>query len=407
MRRTPPVTLGGFVSSSDLRRLSGSERGAGQVNDADARLMRRAIELAARGWGRVSPNPLVGAVVARDGRVVGEGWHRRAGADHAEVAALQAAGEAARGATLYVTLEPCAHRGRTPPCTGAILEAGIRRVVAASRDPNPEAGAGLARLRTAGLEVSVGTEAETACRLNAPFLWRHSRGVPLGALKLALTLDARLAERPGVRSTITGSSARTEVHHLRAGHDVILVGRRTATVDDPRLTARGEQSPRRPPVRVILDPDLRLSPRANLVRTARTVPTWVVAAPDVEPRRQAALEAAGVRVLQVVRRAPHELDLVAVWRVLAREGVASVLVEGGGRTAVSLLRAGLLQRMHLIYAPLLFGQEGVPAFPGLGRERSEDWRLVEGRVLEEDFLLLLEHRKLVALTRELARPLGD
>ncbi len=380
----------------------------GRGSEGDRRLMARAVALARRGWGAVSPNPLVGAVVARDGRVTGEGWHRAFGTEHAEVVALRAAGPAARGATIYLTLEPCAHAGKTPPCVEAVLASGVRRVVVATRDPNPRAGGGIERLRAAGVEVALGVGAAAACRANAAFLWRHARGLPFGALKLALSLDARIAERPGVRSAVSGPRAWREVHRLRAGHDAVLVGRRTASVDDPRLTARGEPAPRRPPIRVVLDPGLRLSPEAALVRTVDEAPTWVLASPDAPATTRRALEARGVRVLPVEAAGPHALDPEAAWAALGGEGVQSVLVEGGGRVAASLLAAGLLQRLHLIYAPRLYGPEGVPAFPGLGPPGGEGhppgggWRPVSRRALGRDTLLVLEHARL----RELARALG-
>lgn len=376
--------------------------------EADRRHMRRAVHLARRGWGRVAPNPLVGAVVVRDGTVVGEGWHRAFGADHAEVMALRAASSSARGGTLYASLEPCSHHGKTPPCVDAILAAGVRRVVAATRDPHRTASGGLERLREAGVTVSLGVEAERAVRTNAAFLWSEVRGLPFGALKLGLTLDGRIAERPGVRSRVTGARAWREVHRLRAGHDAVLVGRRTAAVDDPRLTARGRPEPRRPPVRVVLDPGLRISPDSTLARTAREVPTWVLAAPDAPGGARRTLEAGGVRVLEVPLEREHRLDVRAAWRKLAEEGIASVLVEGGGRVASSLLRDGLLQRMHLIYASRVFGVAGVPAFPDL-EDAPQIWRAwspTRARKLGGDVLLELEHAAVGRLARRLVRPVA-
>ncbi|MGH7542129.1 MAG: bifunctional diaminohydroxyphosphoribosylaminopyrimidine deaminase/5-amino-6-(5-phosphoribosylamino)uracil reductase RibD, partial [Gemmatimonadota bacterium] len=248
-------------------------RGSPPRRTEDPAHMREASELAERGWGRVSPNPLVGAVVARGRDVVGRGWHAEFGADHAEVMALREAGPRADGATLYVTLEPCAHQGKTPPCTEAIRRAGIRRVVIACRDPDPEAGGGAGALRTAGLDVEIGLAGAAAKRLNAPFLWRHRTGTPFGALKLALSLDAKLGI-PDTRASVSGPAAWERVHRLRAAHDAILVGRRTAEIDDPLLTARGEVQPRRPPIRAVLDPQLRLAPTSQLARTVQLGPVW-------------------------------------------------------------------------------------------------------------------------------------
>lgn len=355
----------------------------------DAAHMRRALDLAARGWGRVSPNPLVGAVAVKEGRVVGEGWHAEFGAPHAEAVALRRAGPEARGSTLYVTLEPCAHEGKTPACARAILASGVGRVVAACRDPHPEAAGGLEALREAGLEVEVGVEAAAAARLNAAFLWSHRRGTPFTTLKLALSLDARLAAAPGRSTSVTGREARREAHRLRAGHDAVLVGRRTAAVDDPRLTVREAAAPRRPPVRVVLDPDLRLSPGARLVRTADEAPVWVLAAPDAPVSRWEALEANGARV-EAVARGEHGLDLEAAWRLLREAGIRSVLVEGGGEVASSVLEARLAQRLHLFYAPVLFGPEGVEAFPRVPGDGLGRWEVVARRALGRDTALVLE-----------------
>lgn len=370
---------------------SGSASPAG--SDLDRRHMRRALELAARGWGRTSPNPLVGAVVVREGRVVGEGHHAEFGGPHAEVVALRSAGDAARGGTLYVTLEPCDHRGKTPACTEAILEAGIARVVYACGDPHPLGGGGGARLGKAGVEVRGGVESEAARRLNAPFFWRYARdaaATPFVALKLALSLDGRIAAREGARTPVTGEEAWRAVHRLRAGFDAVLVGRRTAQVDDPLLTARGEVRPRRPPTRVVLDSGLRLGPDSALARTAGEAPVWAAAAPGADPGRRAALEAKGVRVLEVPRGDEGGLDLERLTRRLGDEGVGSVLAEGGGRVASSLLRSNLVRRLYLFYAPVLFGSDGVPAFPDGPAWPAGAWRTVERRSLGDDTLLVLE-----------------
>ncbi|MFQ5688975.1 MAG: bifunctional diaminohydroxyphosphoribosylaminopyrimidine deaminase/5-amino-6-(5-phosphoribosylamino)uracil reductase RibD [Gemmatimonadota bacterium] len=357
---------------------------------ADAAFMRRAVSLAERGWGRVSPNPLVGAVVVHDGRIVGEGYHAEYGGDHAEVVALREAGERASGATLYVTLEPCTHVGKTPPCTRAILKAGVDRVVVACRDPHPEAGGGVERLREAGVRVDLGMEEEPARRVNAAFLWWHAHATPFTALKLALSLDARLAARDGTRTAVSGEVAARMVHRLRAGFDAILVGGRTARVDDPLLTARCSPAPRRAPVRIVLDPELRLGSDSALLRSVEAAPLWLIATRGAGGRQRPAPESGGARVLRVSRGGDGKLDLRETWRRLGEEGLTSVLVEGGGRLTASLLREDLVQRLYLIIAPVFFGTEGVEGFPGLDPIARGEWRPVDRQTLGEDTLLILE-----------------
>lgn len=358
----------------------------------DQDLMRRAIELAEGGWGRVAPNPLVGAVVAGDRGIAGEGFHAEYGREHAEVQALRSAGEASRDGTLYVTLEPCAHQGKTPPCVDAIIESGIRRVVVACLDPNPEAEGGIQRLREAGIEVASGVEAPAASRQNAAFLWSQRTGRPFVTLKLALSLDARIAERPGLRTSVSGPEASRWVHRLRAGQSAILVGRVTAEVDDPLLTVRGE-SPRVPPVRVVLDPELRLSATSRLATTTADTPLWIATTADAPAQKRAALKAAGARLLDLRQPGPSRLDLEELLEALGEAGLTSLLVEGGGRVAASFLGADLVQRLHLIYAPRVLGTEGVPAF-GPGRTVSADWRLVAHETLGDDVMLEFEHPSL-------------
>lgn len=351
----------------------------------DARWMRRALELARRGRGRVEPNPLVGAVVVRDGEAVGEGHHAEFGGPHAERRALDAAGPAARGATVYVNLEPCAHRGKTPPCTEALVEAGVARVVAGCGDPDPEAAGGLAALREAGVEVEAGVEREAAVRLNAPFLWRHRRDRPFVTLKLALSLDGRIAARPGERTDVTGPEAWSHVHRLRAAHDAVAVGRRTVEVDDPRLTARGDPPPRVPPVRVVLASRPTLPEDARLARPGDGPPVWVVASGEgEEPAGE------GVRRLEAAPGPEGRgVDPADALRRLGERGVRALLLEGGGRVAASFLRAGTVERMHLIYAPAVFGSEGVEGFPG-APPPADGWRVKERRALGRDTLLVLD-----------------
>ncbi|MEJ2678252.1 MAG: bifunctional diaminohydroxyphosphoribosylaminopyrimidine deaminase/5-amino-6-(5-phosphoribosylamino)uracil reductase RibD [Gemmatimonadota bacterium] len=333
----------------------------------DRRFMRRALELAAAGWGRVHPNPMVGAVVVRDGVVVGEGYHTAFGAPHAEVEALRAAGGRARGATVYVTLEPCAHHGKTPPCTEALAKAGVARVVFAAEDPGAEAGGGGAWLRAAGVEVTAGVERAAARRQNAAFFHALERPGCYVALKYGMSLDGRLSRRGGERMTVTGPESHAEVHRLRAGFDAIMVGGETARVDDPLLTVRGGVTPIRPPARVVLDPGATLDPGSRLVRTARDAPVIVVmaAAGQQAARRRGALEDAGVHVLET-GSGEGGLDLAGTLERLRAEGIQSVLCEGGGRLGSALLAAGLVQRLYLFMAPELYGG-GVPAFPSVGR----------------------------------------
>ncbi len=363
--------------------------------------MREAIALARRGLGQVSPNPLVGAVVARGNRVLGIGWHAKFGDDHAEVVALRNAGAAAQGATLYITLEPCSHDGKTPPCTEEILRSGVGRVVIACRDPNPEARGGADILREAGVRIEIGTEGAAAKRLNAPFLWYHSQGVPFVSLKLALSLDAKLGAA-SVRTPVTGMRALEHVHHLRAAHEGILIGRRTADIDDPLLTVRGELVSRVPPVRVVLDTTLGLNPDSQLVRTISQAPVCVLADPECEgfAERAAVLAARGVEIVEVPRNGDN-LCLATAWKKLATRGLASLLVEGGGQVASSVLAGGHVQRIHAFLAPVFYGEHGVPAFVGLPASNPGDWRAVERESLGQDTRLLLEHKQLDSVLRAL------
>ena len=350
--------------------------------------MARAVELAWRGWGRAWPNPLVGAVVLRDGDIAGEGWHGEYGGTHAEPLALAAAGDRARGGTLVVTLEPCAHQGKTPPCVDAILSAGVRRVVVALSDPNPLAAGGAVRLRSAGIEVEVGLLADEAAAQNAAFLHvLKDPSRPFVALKLATSVDFRIADRDGRSRWVSGPAARAYVHWLRAGFDAVGVGVGTARADDPALTARGDPPPRLPLRRVVFDRALELPTTLRLV-TDQPAATTVIGAPDAPDQRALALEARGVHVL----RAP---DAAAALAGLRAAGIGSLLVEGGGRVAGELLDAGLVDRFYGITAPVWLGDAAVPAVRGLGSAPLADarrWRVVERRALGPDTLLVLDRR---------------
>lgn len=354
----------------------------------DVHYIRRAIALAANGWGRVSPNPMVGCVLVRDSEVVGQGWHREYGQPHAEVEALRAAGDHARGATAYVSLEPCSHWGKTPPCTGALIEAGVRRVVFGGFDPNPKARGGAEVLRDAGLEVVGGVE-ETAVRdQNAVFFHAHaSEGAdrPFVALKLAMSLDARIADRDGRSVWITGEASRAEVHRLRAGYDAIAVGIGTALADDPLLTVRGALEPRVPPVRIVFDRKLRLPLETKLVLSAREVPVWAVCEPDAPADHRHALEEAGVQVIAAA-------GLADQLRALREAGARSIFVEGGSVLASALLTADAVDRMYLFYAPIVIGPEGASPFasiPSPPLAAAARWRPVNTQTFGVDTLLTL------------------
>jgi diaminohydroxyphosphoribosylaminopyrimidine deaminase/5-amino-6-(5-phosphoribosylamino)uracil reductase len=329
---------------------------------------------------------MVGAVIVRDGEIVGEGWHTEYGGPHAEVEALRAAGDAARGATAYVTLEPCSHFGKTPPCTAGLLAAGVARVVFAASDPNPRAAGGATVLREAGADVVGGVEERSALDQNAIFFHAlANRARPFVALKLALSLDARIADRDGGSVWITGEEARAETHRLRAGYDAVGVGIGTALADDPLLTVRGVAQPRVAPARVVFDRSLRLPPGSALARSARETPVIAVGATPGDGRR-AALEARGVRVLTGGR------DIGGALRALREAGIGSIFIEGGAVLAGELLRAGVVDRLHLFYAPVLLGPRGVAPFatlpsPAIGE--AERWRRLATEEFGADTLITL------------------
>ncbi|HYL20748.1 MAG TPA: bifunctional diaminohydroxyphosphoribosylaminopyrimidine deaminase/5-amino-6-(5-phosphoribosylamino)uracil reductase RibD [Gemmatimonadales bacterium] len=375
------------MSSEVLASVSDSE-GTPAVERA---AMERALDLARRGWGRVAPNPLVGAVVlsGEGSAVVGEGYHADFGGPHAEVVALRDAGARARGATLVVNLEPCAHHGKTPPCTDAIVRAGVARVVAALSDPDPEARGGAAVLRTKGVVVSIGLLAEAAAALNAPFLFaREQNDRPFVALKLATSIDGRIADAAGSSQWVSGEAAREYVHWLRAGFDAIAVGGTTALRDDPQLTVRGPVTPRRPPVRVVFDRRAMLNLGVRLVSTAREVPTWVMSSLDAPASSVTQLERSGVRVFRPT-------TLRDGLRMLRDAGIQSVLCEGGGALGARLLADGLVDRLYWVQAPVWLGEGAVPAFPGVPPQplaAAPRWTPVERRALGSDTLLVLDRR---------------
>jgi diaminohydroxyphosphoribosylaminopyrimidine deaminase/5-amino-6-(5-phosphoribosylamino)uracil reductase len=330
--------------------------------EADSAMMAIALEEARKAV--PSPNPPVGAVVvSKEGKIVGQGFHIRAGEEHGEMVALGVAGEAARGGTLYVTLEPCNHHGRTPPCVDAILSSGIRRVVIGCLDPNPGVvGGGAQRLTDAGLEVEVGVHGPEARALIAPWTKFVTTGLPHVTLKLALSLDGRIATRTGASKWVTGAEARAKVHELRARHDAVAVGIGTVLADDPRLTVRDVAvlPSGRVPARIVFDSHLRLPLSSVLVQTAREFPTWVLTGTDAPEDVEQALVDAGCAVVRVPNSAEGRVDVTAALRLLATQGLVSIMVEGGAELAGSMLAARLADELHAFIAPVLLGPRGRP-----------------------------------------------
>ena len=307
--------------------------------------------------GKPSPNPHVGAVVVKDGELIAAAHHERAGTDHAETAALRAAGERARGASLYVTLEPCNHHGRTPPCTDAILASKVARVIIGVRDPNPHVeGGGVEKLRAAGIEVVTGIREEKARSWIAPWAKHITVGLPYVSLKLALSLDGRIATRTGESKWVTGPDARAKVHLLRAKSDGIAVGIGTALADDPRLTVR--DAPGDSPLRIVFDTKLRLPPASRLVQGARETPTLVLCGHDAPGEAEEQLFAHGVECLRSPLSAEGRLDVFAALRSLAQRGIVSLMVEGGAELAGSFLAGRFADELHVFVAPILLGPRG-------------------------------------------------
>lgn len=332
----------------------------------DAEHMRAALALARRGLGSTWPNPSVGCVLVRDGRVVGRGTTASGGRPHAERVALDRAGTAARGATAYVTLEPCAHHGKTPPCAEALIAAGVRRVVVACGDPYPAVnGAGIAMLRAAGIEVTTGVLEAEARAQQQGFLTRVGLGRPMVTLKLASTLDGRIATGTGESQWITGAAARRAAHALRGEHDAVVAGAGTVAADDPALTCRIPGFRRGRDLRVVVDTRLRTPPTAQLVATAAEAPTWMLHGPRVDDAPAAALRDAGVRLIEVAA-GPGGVDMSAGLQALGQAGLTRVLVEGGAQLAGSLLRAGLVDRVAWFHAPAVMGGDGLPAAAAFG-----------------------------------------
>lgn len=344
---------------------------------SDQNIMLTALRLARRGLGNVWPNPAVGCVIVsaaeNGGQVLGRGWTHPGGRPHAETVALDQAraqfGAAALvGAQVFVTLEPCSHTGRTPPCADALIDAGVGRVVIACEDPDPRvSGSGTDRLKAADLQVETGLCQREAETVNAGFMTRVREGRPLVTLKTATTSDGRIATRTGESQWITGSAARAHAHLMRATHDAIAVGVGTVASDDPSLTSRLPGLENRSPLRVVFDSNLRVSPKAQVIRTAGETPTWVIACKGADAGRRQMLEGAGVHVVEVASQDGH-VDLSAALQALGEAGITRLMVEGGALVSTALLRAGLVDQLYWFRAPSLIGGDGVPPFGDLGVE---------------------------------------
>jgi diaminohydroxyphosphoribosylaminopyrimidine deaminase / 5-amino-6-(5-phosphoribosylamino)uracil reductase len=354
-------------------------------------MMRAALALARRSLGRTWPNPAVGCVIVREGRVIARGRTRDGGRPHAEADAIaQAGGRCLNGSTVYVTLEPCSHHGRTPPCADALVGAGVARVVSAMEDPDPRVkGEGHARLKAAGIEVEVGKHAVDAAEINAGFLLRVREGRPLFHLKVAGSIDGRIATASGESKWITSEAARADGHRLRATHDAILVGASTVAADDPELTCRLPGLGARAPVRIVLDSQARLSATSRLASSARQIPVWVVCTNAAPAGARESLAALGVEIVEVAMAPDGRVDVSAAAQALGARGLTRVLVEGGGQVAASFLEASLIDRISSYRAGLVLGGDSRSAIGSLGLERLDfapRFRLVSARQLAGDML---------------------
>jgi len=359
--------------------------------NTDEQYMKRALELASLARGKTSPNPMVGAVIVKNGRIVGEGYHQKAGTPHAEVHAIAAAGEQTDGADLYVSLEPCCHYGKTPPCTEAIISAGIKKVVAAVTDPNPKvAGQGLRVLRKAGIETEVGVLEAEALRLNEIFIKYITTGMPFVSLKTAMTLDGKIASYSGDSQWVTGDAARAYVHRLRNSYDAILVGIGTVLADNPRLNTRLGNIPSRDPVRVIIDEQLKMPMDSTIVKTSREQRTLVFCSQDCLKDKIERLESLGIEIYP----APDQNGQVSLRKVmekLAEMQICSVLVEGGAEINASLLNEQLADKVYWFIAPkIIGGRRALSPVGGMGTEKMSDARVLKSYEIcqfEKDLLV--------------------
>ncbi|TKB28103.1 bifunctional diaminohydroxyphosphoribosylaminopyrimidine deaminase/5-amino-6-(5-phosphoribosylamino)uracil reductase RibD [Desulfopila sp. IMCC35006] len=330
----------------------------------DNHFMRLALREAAKGLGRTSPNPCVGAVIVKDGKVLGKGYHKKAGTPHAEIHALRNAAASVRGATLYVTLEPCNHTGRTPPCSRAVLEAGIVRVVIGMTDPNPLVnGGGIEFLRSHRIEVISGVLEQECAALNHPFVKHITEGTPWVIMKAGVSLDGRLNYQAGQTGWITGAQSVRAVHKLRDRVDAILVGRKTVEIDNPSLTTRLGRGSAKDPIRIILDTDLATPVASRVYHLESKAPTWIVCATDAPDAKKEAFQEIGIRLLKLPRTETG-VDLRSLLKVLGQENICSLLVEGGAMVHGAFLREKLFDYAHLFYAPLFAGSQGVPLIDG-------------------------------------------
>ncbi len=358
--------------------------------EADRLFMKMALAEAVKARGRTSPNPLVGAVVVKDGEVIGRGRHKKAGTPHAEIHALRSAGSRAVGATIYVTLEPCNHTGRTPPCTQAILASGIKRVVIGMVDPNPHVtGSGRDFLAARGIEVTSGVLADKCRAINRPFIKHITTGLPWVIMKAGCSMDGRIAAGSGQCAWITNEKSRHQVHLLRDRVDAISVGIGTALNDNPSLTTRLPGRQGRDPLRVIIDTSLKLPPGAKMLKQESAASTWIFCGPEPDGNKVKALETAGARVLPVDLR-KGRVDLYEVLAVLGREQVNSLLVEGGSLIHTAFLQAGLVDQVNLFLAPVFLGSDAIPLIAELGLKQVRDARrfsLIRTRRFADDIMI--------------------
>lgn len=366
----------------------------------DRGFMTNALALAGRGLGTTAPNPSVGCVIVSDGLIVGRGHTQPGGRPHAETEALHQAGKQAKGATVYVTLEPCCHQGQTPPCTDALIAAGVSRVVIANADPDDRVdGGGIAALEEAGIEVFTGLLEAEAGQINAGYFKRNLAGLPFIALKSASSLDGRIALANGHSQWITGETARRYGHMLRASHDGIIVGSGTVLADDPQLTCRlpGYNKDSAQPVRIVLDRRLRISPEAGLVVTAQETPTWVITGAEANADKVDNLKVAGVHVFVAADPSDHAFARAAA-SLLAEKGLTRLLIEGGGQVAASFLHDGLVDRIYALRAPKIIGDDGRPAMAALNLAQLSEAQLfkrAEIREFGDDILEILDRESTV------------
>lgn len=330
----------------------------------DNDFMRLALKEARKGLGRTSPNPCVGAVIVKNGQVIAKGYHKKAGTPHAEIIAMRNASESVVGATIYVTLEPCNHTGRTPPCSRAILEVGLSRVVIGMTDPNPLVnGSGIDFLRSHGIEVKSGVLEQECRALNFPFIKQITQGLPWVIMKAGVSLDGRLNYQRGSGGWITGEQSAHEVHKIRNTVDAILVGRNTVEIDNPSLTTRLKRVVSKDPIRIILDTDLSTSLSAKVYHLDSQAPTWVICAADAPKSKREGFQNLGIKLIEI-DRTEKGLDLHSLLKMLGKENICSVLVEGGARLHGAFLREKLFDFAHLFYAPLFAGDQGVSLIEG-------------------------------------------